>query len=69
MGLIEFQDAIAEIEAHNPATFEGKRPIVSYYALSPDRSTEKYDLSLFQNDPLPEHIQKEIINAYLQHLR
>lgn len=68
MGLREFQDAIVEIEAHNPATFEGKRPIVSYYALSPDRSTEKYQLSLFENDPLPEHIQQEIIEAYVLHL-
>ena len=69
MGLIEFQNAISEIQANNPAIFHEKRPIISYYALDRDRSTEQYNLSLFENDPLPEHIQKELIDAYLLHLR
>ncbi len=69
MGLIEFQAAVSQIQENNPDIFYEKRPIISYYALDRDRSTESYNLSLFENDPLPEHIQQAIIDVFLLHLR
>ena len=67
MSIDEFNSRIRDIEAEHPDFFKGRR-IFSYYAVDPDRGTDNYIITFFENRPLPKLIEAEIAAAYHTHL-
>jgi hypothetical protein len=67
MSLDEFNSRIRDIEVEHADFFKGRR-IFSYYAVDPDRRTDKYIITFFENKPLPRLIEAEIAAAYHTHL-
>jgi hypothetical protein len=68
MGSAEFENRIRAIEANNSDFFKGKR-IFSFFAFDPVRNTDKYVMNIYENMGLPQHIRKDIQDAFDKFLK